>query len=646
MQLKKLLALLLSAALALSLLAGCGGESVARSLLALLDGKYANVSVEMDPDLEADLRQAIRTAESENAGDDAAVIRAALETLLGSKVTFRKLGEGQQGDTAFDLIFYAGADPDKAAQSAYSQWNGTFSNLPDDGLYTAALAQVQTENGVWLLVQATVDKAGTVEQPGSTSDDDKPSIQPGEPGYKDDNYAVSQDGTTYTVFTSEGLSAWAENLAKSPNCILEAGKTIALPADWPVITNYSGRFDGNGSTITGVSTVSGSYQGLFATVAGGTVQNVKLAEVDISGGTYAYAGAVVGYNKGGTIQNCEFVSGTVQNGSTCTGGIVGYNAGKVIDCTISGSVSSNAARTGGVAGYAATGSQIENCTINEPVSGGQAVGGIVGMSTGTSSVTNCTVNDNISGSSLVGGIVGQNNSGNIDNCTISSDVEIKGTSSMIGGIAGKFLSGTISNCSSAASVNGTSHVGGIVGSSEGNIQNSHSTGTVSGSGSGVGGIAGEGIGPIRECYSEGTVTGTTYVGGIIGSLNNYNGSILGDVAYCYSTADVKGSDMIGGIAGSNSGRISSCYYARGRVAGYTDIGGIAGTTNMAYSQGVIKSFWSGVVDGDKGVGGTENPFIPSDATKVNGINVTWSDAAKAMGGPWMDQGPDVPPSLN
>ena len=164
MQIRKWLALLVSAALALSLLAGCGGESVARSLLALLDGKYANVSVEMDPDLEADLRQAIRTAESENAGDDAAAIRAALETLLGSKVTFRKLGEGQQGDTAFDLIFYAGADPDKAAQSAYSQWNGTFSNLPDDGLYTAALAQVQTENGVWLLVQATVEKAGTEDK--------------------------------------------------------------------------------------------------------------------------------------------------------------------------------------------------------------------------------------------------------------------------------------------------------------------------------------------------------------------------------------------------------------------------------------------------------------------------------------------------
>lgn len=165
MQLKKLLALLLSAALALSLLAGCGGESVARSLLALLDGKYANVSVEMDPDLEADLRQAIRTAESENAGDDAAAIRAALETLLGSKVTFRKLGEGQQGDTAFDLIFYAGADPDKAAQSAYSQWNPILSNVPADGKYDTSLAMVETNSGVWMLVKATVEKAGTEDKP-------------------------------------------------------------------------------------------------------------------------------------------------------------------------------------------------------------------------------------------------------------------------------------------------------------------------------------------------------------------------------------------------------------------------------------------------------------------------------------------------
>ena len=100
------------------LLAGCGGgESVASALLKLLDGRYPNISIEIDPELEADLRQAIRKAEAENAGDDAAVIRAALETALGSTITFRNLRNGQKGNTAFDLVFYAGSDPDKAAQA-------------------------------------------------------------------------------------------------------------------------------------------------------------------------------------------------------------------------------------------------------------------------------------------------------------------------------------------------------------------------------------------------------------------------------------------------------------------------------------------------------------------------------------------------
>ena len=73
---KKVTALLVSAALVLALLAGCGGgqQSVARTLLNLLDGKYTNVSVEMDSELEADLRQVLR----ENEADDLAAIRADL----------------------------------------------------------------------------------------------------------------------------------------------------------------------------------------------------------------------------------------------------------------------------------------------------------------------------------------------------------------------------------------------------------------------------------------------------------------------------------------------------------------------------------------------------------------------------------------
>ena len=166
MRFKRLLALLLAAALALAVLVGCGSgqQSAAQALLKLLDGKYPNISIEIDPDLEADLRQAISQAEAENAGDDDAAIRAALEKLVGSTVTFRNLGDGQQGDTTFDLIFYAGTDPDKAAQAAYSQWNIVFDNVPDDGKYGTGLAMVETENGIWMLVKATVEKAGTEDK--------------------------------------------------------------------------------------------------------------------------------------------------------------------------------------------------------------------------------------------------------------------------------------------------------------------------------------------------------------------------------------------------------------------------------------------------------------------------------------------------
>ena len=60
MRFKRLLALLVSAALALSLLAGCGNGSKALSqvMADLLSGLYTNVDVEVDSDLTAALKKA------------------------------------------------------------------------------------------------------------------------------------------------------------------------------------------------------------------------------------------------------------------------------------------------------------------------------------------------------------------------------------------------------------------------------------------------------------------------------------------------------------------------------------------------------------------------------------------------------------
>lgn len=144
---------------------------------------------------------------------------------------------------------------------------------------------------------------------------------------KDPGYTVSEDGNTYEVYNAEGM----KNIAKLVN---EEGKTdinITLTdnidltgIDWPPIGKddnkaYTGTFDGNGKTITGL-TVTGSdrYTGLFGFIKG-TVKNVVLTEINITSGTFV--GGVAGWSFGGNIENCS-VSGSVSGSDV--GGVVGY----------------------------------------------------------------------------------------------------------------------------------------------------------------------------------------------------------------------------------------------------------------------------------------------------------------------------------
>ena len=128
---------------------------------------------------------------------------------------------------------------------------------------------------------------------------------------KDPGYTVSEDGNTYEVYNAEGM----KNIAKLVN---EEGKTdinITLTdnidltgIDWTPIGKddnkaYTGTFDGNGKTITGL-TVTGSdrYTGLFGFIKG-TVKNVVLTEINITSGTFV--GGVAGWSFGGNIENCS-----------------------------------------------------------------------------------------------------------------------------------------------------------------------------------------------------------------------------------------------------------------------------------------------------------------------------------------------------
>ena len=249
---------------------------------------------------------------------------------------------------------------------------------------------------------------------------------------EDPGYTVSEDGKTYNVTSADGLLAWNEAVQKDMtlNCTL-ADNIDLTGIDWTPIGKddnkaYTGTFDGNGKTITGL-TVTGSneYAGLFGFIGpGGTVQNVVLEGVQItSDNSSGYAGGVAGYCYRGTLENCS-VSGSVSGSgsssgsSSDVGGVVGYQlVGSITGCSSSATVK-GMNRAGGVVGVTNNGAILTACyatgdvTVENDGTSYACAGGIVGMNGGNSTLTACYAAGNVSGKGSgtihVGGAVGEN----------------------------------------------------------------------------------------------------------------------------------------------------------------------------------------------------------------------------------------------
>ncbi|MDR3021578.1 MAG: hypothetical protein LBU60_02735 [Clostridiales bacterium] len=131
------------------------------------------------------------------------------------------------------------------------------------------------------------------------------------------------------------------------------------------------------------------------------------------------------------------------------------------------------------------------------------------------------------------------------------DSKISGESN-VGGIVG-INKGVIKNSTNQASVTATkSNAGGIVGLNQGIVQTSSNRGNVrtSAVGFSAGGIAGTNFNDIIDTYNLGNISGGTYVGGIVGSNNNQNGtaSIVNSFNYGASFSG----RALGQIAGENT----------------------------------------------------------------------------------------------
>lgn len=273
--------------------------------------------------------------------------------------------------------------------------------------------------------------------------------------------------------------------------LLNDGKIIndkgALVADssklhkWTPIGNssvaFSGHFDGNGFSISGmfINTTS-SHNGLFGNVSG-SVSNLTVENSWVTGGKFT--GGIVGLNIG-TLENLKNKAAVIGN-EECTGGVVGKTAQKQYRYN----------------------SVLKNILNSGIVVGKKNVGGVSGCATYqcnplTSIVSNpCGIFSNASNTGLV---IGKN---------------------YVGGVLGVACSGTISNLSNVADIEGEYGTGGVVGSlAYVTSKNMYNTGNILGRVY-VGGVFSynkEGV--TSAAYSTGKVDGDSLVGLMIGY--NYN----------------------------------------------------------------------------------------------------------------------------
>ena len=325
-----------------------------------------------------------------------------------------------------------------------------------------------------------------------------------------------------------------------------------------------------------------------------------LAQPASSAVTGNAAGGIIGYAGGSaTLQNCQNFAGVFHK--QMAGGIAGYNAGTIQNCTQNANLGTRQAGytyIGGIAGVNA-GSIQTSAPQSVTISGEQAVGGVAGLNTHTiQDINNCTVT--VQGSQYVGGLAGEN--------------------------TGAVLSSTLQNVNVAAS---GINAGGAVGQNSGTVQSVTVTrGSVQGSDA-AGGLAGENLGRVESCKTETalTVRANQNAGAAVGS--NAQNAVVS--AGSYAGTVYAASSNAGGIAGQNAGSVEGTATVSATVTCENgDAGGVAALNGGSISavqvngctvnsgsayMGAVAAVNNGTIQGVT----VQSAALQGDATVIGGI---------------------------
>ena len=170
----------------------------------------------------------------------------------------------------------------------------------------------------------------------------------------------------------------------------EAWKPIGYASKYDETKAYSGTFDGQGHTISGLN-ANAVVSGLFGYAKNTAIKNLTVAG-SVGGGSCSTAGGgIVGYADGGTIENCGNLCEVEVRGSYPGGGIVGFASGLTITgCYNAGKVSKgDGMRGGGIVGKGENVNIYDCYNVGEIDGYTSKRGGIVGETSGSVFVYNC-----------------------------------------------------------------------------------------------------------------------------------------------------------------------------------------------------------------------------------------------------------------
>ncbi|MET0016562.1 S-layer homology domain-containing protein [Oscillibacter sp.] len=228
------------------------------------------------------------------------------------------------------------------------------------------------------------------------------------------DYVLDGTNKTLTINTAKGAAFWsASGTSYLDYTILLANDVNVSGFSWMRVGDpsrpFTGSFDGQGHSITGLTASAEFFSGLLGRAEGATIKNLCLSgSVRISNnvGSDSYGGALVAYAMNCTITNC------------CSH----------TDVTATGSGTAYIAYAGGLVGIADSQTVITNCFNN-----------------GSISATASGASEDMS-FAYAGGIAGNNYNSNTINCYSVGSVTATADVNYAGGVAGYINGGSVKFC--------------------------------------------------------------------------------------------------------------------------------------------------------------------------------------------------------